>query len=97
MNRWWDGQPGEDFWLETTDRPDLGVDLKAPQVNDAGHVDPGYTGIREVADGDVIFHYHLPSSAIVAWSRAIGVLGTFGPLASSIGFVVEWHPAATGR
>lgn len=34
MHRWWDSDSTERFWLEITDRPDLGVDLRAPQTRD---------------------------------------------------------------
>jgi hypothetical protein len=36
VNRWWASSPEEHFFLETTDRPDIGVDLKAPQATDNG-------------------------------------------------------------
>ena len=29
-NRWWDGQADERYWLEATDRTDIGADLRAP-------------------------------------------------------------------
>jgi hypothetical protein len=29
-SRWWDEDAGEIFWLEITDRDDLGTDLHAP-------------------------------------------------------------------
>lgn len=34
--RWWHSVTGEIYWLETTDRGDLGVDLNAPQLNENG-------------------------------------------------------------
>lgn len=34
---WWEGIREERFWVEITDRPDLGFDLAAPQVNEDGH------------------------------------------------------------
>ena len=34
--RWWAGQPAEIFWLEITDREDLGVDLNAPAEREGG-------------------------------------------------------------
>jgi hypothetical protein len=74
INRWWDGDPTEMFWLETTDRAVLGVDLAAPQTDDAGREHPAYALISEVCGGDVVFHYHTERRAIVAWSRATGSL-----------------------
>ncbi len=70
--RWWDGDEAERYWLETTDRPDIGVDLKAPQTDDSGTEHAAYVLIREVNDGDVVFHYHKPRRAIVSWSRIVG-------------------------
>jgi hypothetical protein len=58
--------------METTDRSDLGVDLASPQTDDAGHEHHGYTLVREVQAGDLIFHYHTVDRAIVGWSRATG-------------------------
>src|SRR5579872_1935646 len=72
VHKWWDDHPDEKFWLEITDRPDLGVDLKAPQTDDNGHEYWSYSLVTEVKDGDIVFHYHKPKAAIVAWSRAVG-------------------------
>lgn len=36
LNRWWEDLPSELFWMEITDRADLGSDLFIPQVDDAG-------------------------------------------------------------
>ena len=33
---WWSQDPREVYWLEITDRLDLGIDLKAPQADDYG-------------------------------------------------------------
>jgi hypothetical protein len=68
-HRWWDGDSSEIYWLETTDRPDLGVDLKAPQTDDHGHPHASYFLIREVSVGDVVFHYHTRERRIAYWSR----------------------------
>lgn len=74
INRWWDEDSAEFYWLETTDRDDIGVDLNAPQRDDASRVNPRYALIREIDDGDVVFHYHKARAAIVAWSRAVGAV-----------------------
>src|SRR5207244_1501179 len=71
VNRWWAGSPDERYFLETTDRPDIGVDLKAPQATDKGQTNhQSYVLIKEVRTGDVILHYHKPSRQIALWSRA---------------------------
>src|SRR5215207_6212050 len=73
INRWWDADPDERYWLETTDRTDLGVDLNAPQRDERGGR-WSYSLILEISEGDVILHYHRPAGAIVAWSRAVGAV-----------------------
>jgi hypothetical protein len=72
INRWWEHQPGESFWLETTQREDLGSDLHAPQTNESGRDYWSYSLIREVQDGDIVFHYSKRDHAIALWSRADG-------------------------
>jgi hypothetical protein len=69
---WWAGKPGERFWLEITGRPDVGTDLHAPQRDDAGNENWTYALVREVVDGDVVFHYEKSRSAITSWSVATG-------------------------
>jgi hypothetical protein len=58
LNRWWRDDPAETFWLEITDRPNLGDDLNAPQRRDDGREFWGYSLINEIANGDIVFHYH---------------------------------------
>jgi hypothetical protein len=72
LNRWWASEPDERFWLETTNRSDIGRDLNAPQADETGRENWSYALVREVADGDVVLHYSKRASAIVAWSRATG-------------------------
>lgn len=71
--RWWDGEPGEIFWMEITDRDDLGSDLNAPERTETGREYWSYRFVREVREGDVVLHYRArPVNAITAWSRATG-------------------------
>jgi hypothetical protein len=72
FDRWWEDQPEELYWLEVTDRNDLGIDLNAPQQRDDGQEYYGYSLIREIRNGDIVFHYHRDRRAIVAVSRAAG-------------------------
>lgn len=72
FNRWWADNPDEVFWLEVTDRKDIGTDLNAPQIRDDGHEYYGYSLISEVREGDIVLHYHKDKSAIIAWSKASG-------------------------
>ena len=71
--RWWDGEPGEIFWMEITDRDDLGTDLHAPARTETGREYWSYAFVREVREGDVVLHYRArPINAITHWSRATG-------------------------
>ncbi len=72
VNQWWADDPRQRFWLEITDRPDIGVDLHCPQRDAVGHRTPGYSLIWWVQVGDVVFHYDKNEHAITAWSRAAG-------------------------
>jgi hypothetical protein len=37
INEWWASDGRERYWLEITNRADLGANLLAPKVNDRGH------------------------------------------------------------
>jgi hypothetical protein len=74
INAWWNGDSAETFWMEITDRPDIGVDLHAPQRDAAGNRSAGYSLIWWVAPGDVVFHYDRNARAISSWSRAVGAV-----------------------
>jgi predicted RNA-binding protein with PUA-like domain len=70
MNRWWKSDSSERYWLESTDREDLGSNLQAPIADDSGKENWRYTLLREIRPGDVIFHYHKKEAAIVGRSVA---------------------------
>lgn len=70
--RWWDGDPDERYWLEETDRTDIGADLHAPLTDSAGRDNWRYTLFREAAPGDVVFHYDSRADAIVGRSVIAG-------------------------
>ncbi|MDE0039176.1 MAG: hypothetical protein OXU77_16725 [Gammaproteobacteria bacterium] len=73
LSRWWDAtRDSETFWLEVTDRKDLSANLKSPQTDQKGDMFWGYSILKEVRKGDVIFHYHRASRGIVARSVASG-------------------------
>ena len=72
LNSWWEGFDEERYWLETTDRWDIGANLNAPQTNEKGNEYWGYSLINEIQPGDVIFHYSKPESAIIGVSVAVG-------------------------
>jgi len=53
--RWWADAPRERFWLESTDRDDLGVDLRAPLHDDSGNENWRYTLFREASPATSCF------------------------------------------
>lgn len=69
--RWWVSDPEERFWLESTDRADIGSDLKFPTVDDGGNINWRYTLFLESQPGDVVFHYR-KGTGIVGWSNIAG-------------------------
>lgn len=70
INAWWQADPTERYWLEITDRPDIGVDLHAPQRDAQGNHTAGYSLLWWVERGDLVFHYD--RNRRWAWSRAVG-------------------------
>lgn len=64
---WWESSLEEKFWVESTDRTDLGKNLLAPISAHAGQ-----KLVSFVEDGDVVFHYYQPTKSIVAFSVAKG-------------------------
>ncbi|WP_158073288.1 protein NO VEIN domain-containing protein [Amycolatopsis sp. CB00013] len=77
INDWWAGDDNERFWMEITDRSDLGDDLNAPTLNGAGREEWGYTLVTETRPGDIVLHWHrtlLRQPALVGWSTVVGPL-----------------------
>ena len=64
---WWESSLEEKFWVESTDRTDIGTNLLAPISTHAGQ-----KLVAFVEDGDVVFHYYQPTKSIVAFSVAKG-------------------------
>ena len=67
--------PAERYWLEITNREDLGTDLWAPQTDYAGRDYWSYRLITYIRADDVVLHWHkslIGKPAIVAWSYASG-------------------------
>lgn len=78
IHNWWEGDPAEHYWMEITNRSDLGVDLKAPQTDPGGRESWSYTLVTYVRPGDRVLHWHaslVGEPAIVGWSEAAGPLG----------------------
>jgi hypothetical protein len=75
VHEWWSGDPRERFWIEITDRDDLGQDLHAPQTDATGREYWSYSLVRFVEPGDVVFHWSKTlegGPGIVGFSRAVG-------------------------
>lgn len=70
--RWWAGEAAERFWLEATDREDIGSDLPAPLRDGGGRDNWRYTLFKEAREGDIVLHYDGKASAITAWSTVAG-------------------------
>ncbi len=51
IDEWWAADPNQRFWMEITDRHDLGADLFAPTTNDKGRPYWGYELITYVQAG----------------------------------------------
>lgn len=72
VQKWWAGRPEERFWLEATDREDIGADLRAPLVDASGRDNWRYTLFQATRPGDIVFHYDAGKRAITARSRVSG-------------------------
>ena len=65
---WWDGNPEEKYWMENTDRSDIGSNLKAPQKSDTGKNFWGYNFLKLMKPGDVVLHYDANLKSITHFS-----------------------------
>lgn len=75
ISDWWRHDAREHFWLEITDRADLGANLIAPTTNLDGQSYWGYELLNFVEPTDVVYHWHKSLAGepgIVGWSRAAG-------------------------
>lgn len=54
---WWGENEGERYWLEATDREDIGADLRAPLTDNGGRTNWRYALFKQAKLGDVVFHY----------------------------------------
>ncbi|PFG40602.1 uncharacterized protein DUF3883 [Georgenia soli] len=75
INEWWAGDPEQRYWMEITDRSDLGADLFAPTADGSGRPYWGYELLTYVQPGDVVLHWHKSLAGepgIVGWSQATG-------------------------
>ena len=57
INEWWISNPEECYWMEITDREDLGSNLIAPTLGKGDRETFSYTLVSHVRPGDVVFHW----------------------------------------
>ena len=89
INTWWEADPKECYWIEITDRDDLGENLIAPQLDKSGHETPSYSLVRYVRPGDVVLHW---SKAATADPAIVGISTVAGNAFTS---ELEWQPHGT--
>ncbi|MCW5715423.1 MAG: hypothetical protein KIT43_13000 [Bauldia sp.] len=66
--RWWSADRDERYWLELTDRDDIGADLRAPLHDKSGEQSWRYNLFKEATIGDIVFHYDSNAQAITSVS-----------------------------
>lgn len=72
INAWWDGNAGERYWLDVTNRDGRDQHLAAPRGDRTGSDSWAGRLIQHVRAGEIVFHYDAARRAIVAWSLAHG-------------------------
>ncbi|RQX16710.1 hypothetical protein DDE19_14045 [Micromonospora ureilytica] len=74
LNEWWQDDPAECFWLEISDRDDLGANVQALQRDGSGRENWSYALVTALRPGDIVLHWHKTQHqvpAIVGYSRAV--------------------------
>ena len=68
LNTWWVSEPSQRYWMEITDREDIGGPLLSPKLP---RLTWGYDLVSQVQPGDRVLHWHTAggASAIVGWSN----------------------------
>lgn len=67
LNTWWVAEPGQRYWMEITDRTDVGGPLLSPKLPSLTW---GYDLVSQVQPGDRVLHWStsLRPSRLVGWS-----------------------------
>lgn len=65
---WWSEDNSEIYWIEITDREDIGANLHAPKTNKSGKDYWSYSFVNEANKGDIIFHYSKKETSIISYS-----------------------------
>ncbi|MDG4772704.1 DUF3883 domain-containing protein [Solwaraspora sp. WMMD792] len=58
LNEWWRTDPAECYWLEITNRDDLGANVQALQRDGSGRENWSYALVTALRPGDVVLHWH---------------------------------------
>jgi hypothetical protein len=88
INDWWADDPAQKYWMEITNRDDLGAELRAPQEADDGKPEWGYELVRYVKPGDVVLHW----CAKPGHRALIGYSNVAGPAYAA---TWKWHSRGT--
>jgi len=75
INEWWIDNPEERYWMEITDRENLGANLIAPTLGENDREIWHYSLVSHVRPGDVVFHWWSRSdrtASIVGYSTVSG-------------------------
>ncbi len=74
INEWWTDDPAQKYWMEITDRDDIGAELRAPQLADDDKPEWGYELVRFVKRDDVVLHWRaVPGHReLIGYSRVTG-------------------------
>ena len=74
INDWWTDDPTQKYWIEITDRDDIGAELRAPQLADDDKPEWGYELVRFVRPDDVVLHWRAVSGHrdLIGYSRVTG-------------------------
>jgi len=70
--RWWNSDPRERYWIEVTNRSDIGANLKFPKADETGKENRNYALFLDAVPGDIVFHYDGKNKAIVGRSIIAG-------------------------
>ncbi len=89
INEWWSDQPEERYWVEITDRPELGENLLSPKLAQNDKETPSYTLVSYVRLGDVVFHYWKGQG------KPPAIVGCSLVAASARDDTIDWQPHGT--
>ncbi len=69
---WWASDPEEKYWIEIRWAEGIGLELRCPVADAAGHANAWYDLVEDVAIGDVVFHWNAVEHRFVGRSEVAG-------------------------